>query len=407
MSILGGVVIGSLGAVLLEYLFRLISDRWPEGYDSSIRMIDRAPRYGLIRYTAFRFCPTFIVGVLVIVTTERLESSVLAAAVSLLLLYVVLRDIRAAIDAIKRADPRIGVLRFLYAYNILIVILAVGTALISRSVAARVVPDPRELLTSLWTAVFVAIFAFMIQRLFEVSSSNSPSLEEDILHLGTELKEYVENSAIKFDCSPELILSIVLMENRQRPAWFRNCERLAGAMLPGRPLTYGVGQIRSTRPITDEQSVDELCKAFAHFYPGRIGYDDSLPLRLKLAKHNPDGIFVRGVVEIYRELVPKVVSFSSELAYDGRPTMEVYFPKYRRSTMEISGSYCGPVADHSWCLGAENESGVLSNIEVNETTSRKRFSYLLAPEFCDLFLLCDGKEIGHRFSLDDCSALPW
>lgn len=406
-DVLTGILLGLLGAILLETTFRLILSRWPEGYTSSTRMIERAPKYSVWSYALFRFVPTFIVALLSVVTAGRLGASTVATAVTLGIVYVLERDIRAMFDAYRRKDPRLGILVVLYGINMALVAAAIALSMFLRDVLAGMVPSPRELISALWTAVFVAILAFVVEKMFQRDSLHAPTLVKARSDLGSDLEKYVRDAAVRANCSPELILAVVLTEIEQRPAWFRTGERIVGRLARRQEITYGVGQVRSKSPISDEQSVDKLCEELSSVYPGRMEYGDSLPLRLILADHNPDPVFVRTAFRWYVDLTPTFVAASPVTVFDRRSSVEVYTPQYHGSTMIISGSTASCKKGEIWRIGIDEESSFSINIDASVVPQRTEFSFEVPVDFGVFHLLFDREIIGPGFSLDSCSVLPW
>lgn len=404
-----GGLIGLIAAIFLRATYQLISNRWPEGYDYSTRMIERAPRNGVLSYLLFRFSPTYIVGVLAIVTSDRLGGNVVVAATILGVVYIGAGEVWAAINCHRHRDPRKNILIALYMVNALLVLAALILAILSRHAVAGFVPDPTELLSSLWTACFVAVFVYFLDRVFRRDELRNPTLSDAREMLGVDLEEYAKSVSVKMNCSPELVLAVVLAECEQRPKWFRDAERVFGRLTGSKGISYGVGQIRSDRPLSDMQSIDYLCAGLSGYFPGSDRNGSTLELRIRLADHNPDPVFVATAVERYFELIPEIVSCSSEIAYDKRPTVEIYRPQFNGDVMRIHGSTARSSSPHVWNVGATTSSGCLEIADISVTTAecRTEFSCDTPSFYGELHLMCDGIVVGEGFSLDGSGSLPW
>src|SRR5215207_5321217 len=59
--------------------------------------------------------------------------------------------------------------------------------------------------------------------------------------------------AAQHGTDPLLVESIMMVENVQRPRWFRTAERLKGIF--AKPGTYGIMQVASPRPLSDKDSI--------------------------------------------------------------------------------------------------------------------------------------------------------
>jgi hypothetical protein len=73
--------------------------------------------------------------------------------------------------------------------------------------------------------------------------------------LSSEYGEVLENSATRFNCSLGLLYSVVLYEDLNRPKMIRRIENVL-VRLPKVRMTVGIAQIRSSSPLTDEQSIE-------------------------------------------------------------------------------------------------------------------------------------------------------
>lgn len=404
-----GGLIGLIAAVFLRATYQLVSNRWPEGYDYSTRMIERAPKNGVLSYLLFRFLPTYIVGVLAIVTSGHLGGNIDVAATVLGAVYLGAGDVRAAINCLRRRDPRRSILIVLYMINSLLVLAALILAVVSRHAIAGFVPNPSELLSSLWTACFVAVFVYCIERVFRRDELQNPTLSDAREMLGSGLEKYAKSKAIETNCCPELVLAVVLAECEQRPKWFRAVERAFGRITGSNKITYGVGQIRSETPLSDAQSIDALCTGLSGYYPGSDRYSSNLGMRIRLADHNPDPVFVSTAVKRYFELIPETVSCSSDIAYDKRPTVEVYRSIFEGDAMRILGSTAGSISSHVWNIGATTGSGCRAIVDIPVTTAERRTEFACDSPiyYGELHLLCDGIAVGEGFSLDGSGSLPW
>jgi len=156
---------------------------------------------------------------------------------------------------------------------------------------------------------------------FEVSLDKHIKLALD--DLGESLQKKIRTEAQANDASVEFIEAIVLTECIQRPKWIRRAENLKGRFV--KPGSYGVAQISSSSPISDEESIEEICKIYAGYYPARneAGDYNRTLLQVALESHNPDPIFVNQATEILEARSRKLVEGSSSWADDGRKFIEV------------------------------------------------------------------------------------
>lgn len=60
-----------------------------------------------------------------------------------------------------------------------------------------------------------------------------------------------------------LVLAVMVVENLQRPAWFRALEQIKGRVL--KKGTYGVMQVWAAEPISDEMSIDQAAEILSAY----------------------------------------------------------------------------------------------------------------------------------------------
>jgi len=106
-----------------------------------------------------------------------------------------------------------------------------------------------------------------------------------------------------------LVLAILYTENLQRPRWFRRLERAKGKIL--RRGTYGVMQITSDHPISDEESIrlalaDRL--QGQQVKPDNSNCYDSSDLERVLRDYNNSDEFIRLASQFYALLYPAYVN---------------------------------------------------------------------------------------------------
>ena len=94
----------------------------------------------------------------------------------------------------------------------------------------------------------------------------------------------------------------ILTESIQRPRWFRRLERLKGILFPRG--TYGIMQVRSSRPIGDRRSIERALQehraVFARLPDGVAG---SPPTWNRLRSYNGSHAFLELVKDVHDEVV--------------------------------------------------------------------------------------------------------
>jgi hypothetical protein len=103
----------------------------------------------------------------------------------------------------------------------------------------------------------------------------------------------------------------MIVENLQRPKWFRRLETLKGSVL--KAGTYGIMQVRSDDPLTDEESVGKaVAERLKGLHVRELAYDyedgssqsypDSDHVKEIAMAYNPSEAFAALVVDAFTTL---------------------------------------------------------------------------------------------------------
>lgn len=332
---------GLLAGVLLAIFYSTVGHGWPENYSSLQNALDSYISHNVAKFLAFRAIPVYLTGILAAVTVQRLGASVQATLAVMLAVHLSMTTVRASIRLLRdRAQRTRRPTLLLFHVGIsLICTLSTIAAGLTYPLARRFIPVPEELVTAAWTGVFVAVLAFFARRVGAFEHTGEGRLARARSDIGSDLWAYATETATKSDCDPDLIRAIVAAESLQRPRWIRRLERAKGKFVG--QGSYGIAQISSATPLTDEESVDRLCQAFAGYYPERDHQYGSIlesRMRAKVEDHNVDPVFVDLVCELHGELQPYAVIHSEEFASDQRFTIEVVAVERKRHTWIIRGT---------------------------------------------------------------------
>lgn len=332
---------GLLAGVFLTIFYSTVGHRWPENYSSLQEALDSYISDNFAKYLAFRAIPIYLTGVFAAVTVQRLGASVQATLAVMLVVHLSMTTVRASIRLFRGRAARARRPTLLL-FHLGISLIGAGSTIaawFTYPSARGFIPAPNELVTAAWTGVFVAVLAVFAQRAGAFGHSREGRLARARSDIGPDLWAYATDAAAKYDCDPDLIRAIVAAESLQRPGWVRRLERMKGKFVG--QGSYGIAQISSPIPLTDEDSVDRLCQAYAGYYPERSKqYGSVLQSRIKarVEDHNVDPIFVELVCELHRELQPYAILHSEAFALDQRFTIEVLAVERDGHTWIIRGT---------------------------------------------------------------------
>ena len=257
MSALIDLGIGLTGAGLLWATFRALQVRWPESYFAIEDLLSQRVSVSPLRYGFFRFVPILLISGFAAVTSRRAGGYPWFAALTVAVVHAWVTAGRATVAVVRRSG--LFARRLLVAYHVLlaagIMLVGVVGALIGLTDwFPAVVPSIPELRSDLWTAMFAAALGAYFVR---VTQGRQPSVEDLVRYsrenLGAELVALTREVASAESADEDLAEAILLVENLQRPKWIRYLERGLGRIL--KFGTYGVMQVRSKAPISDEESI--------------------------------------------------------------------------------------------------------------------------------------------------------
>ncbi len=246
----------ALGAAFLYAFYRAVEAQWPASYFAVQPGLLLSVTQSPWRFLAFRFLPIFVTSAFIAVSVERAHGDALLAVVGLAAAHILVSTGRGIYAQLRAPHERrnTALLLFYVAVSIGIIAASISGYLAAGSLKS-VVPQVGELSTSLWTALLAGIVgAFLVRISRRGSTDRDAAFRESKRRLDPELWNAAETQAKTFDADPNLLLAIMLVENLERPAWARELERQKGRIL--RAGSYGVMQISSDHPLTDQESIE-------------------------------------------------------------------------------------------------------------------------------------------------------
>ncbi len=250
----------ALGVGFLFVFYRAVQLQWPESYfgasDISAYAISASP----VRYVAFRFLPVYVACLFVAVSVDRSGGSGLLAAVlvgvghaSMTVGWALLVWFRSA-PALRRHRVPIAILRTVVFLGVVSSSLAAAA---TRRLLAPLVPRVQELSATLWTALLAGIVGAFVVRVSRGASVTEYELvEQSARSIPRPLWQLAQQTAAEHGVDSKLVLAAMVVENIQRPAWFRDLERIKAAFLKRvyaakrgeRPLIRAAGGVCHSTP---------------------------------------------------------------------------------------------------------------------------------------------------------------
>lgn len=291
-------------------IYGVLRFRWPEAYLSLSDTFGLTFTTSATRFLTFRGLPIVVVVWAVAVTVDRLGGVGWISALLGVLGHLGFTNFKAA-WIILRGQAVVNH----FSYHVVIsvvVLLSAGSGIALSYSLPGLVPSPEAFLEDVWLAILISLlggsFLLGVNRMESVRPEAGPGYYEWRVRrdLGLPLLDDVFQRSLAADKDPFLVTSIVMAEVLQRPKWFRRAER-ATAWLR-RNGTYGVMQIRSSKPLSDAESIVLGIAAFPDAR-GLTRGDSHSPFSIDRhalwgvsSEYHGDKVHIETVIEIYEHL---------------------------------------------------------------------------------------------------------
>ena len=267
-----------VGALVLRGVYTTVRTRWPMHYfdlgESVGLAVDPVVSRSMGRYVLFRVGPVFVVATFVVVTAARWRRNEWLAG-GLLLAWYAIAVAASVISDRRRSSTPSGPRSLAYwSSSAILIVASTVTAILLRDATEDLVPGPDELLAALWSASFAAVAGVLVFRQMSGrESSPEAQLKRSYDELDPELVGHARALCLQHAASADLAICIMVVENLQRPAWFRRLERVRGRVRRRTSATYGVMQVESHTPLSDRESIDRAIPRLAGTERG-VGEDE-------------------------------------------------------------------------------------------------------------------------------------
>lgn len=331
------IVLACLSACFTKVFFWLLELQNPRleargllAYQSASQfMRASASGQGLFRYLIFRISPNIISGIATIgfaSNFDLLSRQDLVWTAAIATVVANSKTLHCVLD--KKCGSSVRLLNF-----VVFILVLLSNALIlfvhqKTSIFEEIFPDMTSLKDNLWASLIAALLIAIYLRALSMSREDSvndqsvpeahgiDTLKEDTATRSTKkfaplkaasanrtvekLRTLLVESSKAHRLPPELMAAIIYFEALNRPRHFRIVEDLL-VRIPGISLTVGPAQIRSNRPLSDQESVSTLACRMARARDQAIaeGLTGENVIKAILRNHNRSDCFVDSVLEIY------------------------------------------------------------------------------------------------------------
>lgn len=327
LDVIYSIALGVLGGVFLKASYTLVHSKWPKSYTYSF-VSYKLTRVNLVVLASFYFFPPYFTCLIVYKIASR-ENLIACLVLITCVTYFICTTFRQAIIEDLHSDSSRKFINVIFDLSkVFTSILAAVLAYLS-SRLFWIVPEPKDFINTIWTAIFATVFFFSAGQWSSGSGkdsepllyrlSNTVDMDQKVKvwrcikkDVGEKSWNYLFAAADNFGIYTPLLLGIVGVEVIERPRWFRRFERVFGYFNFGlHEFTYGITQEHSKRPISDRHAIDltcrwlkkenltdeRMCMLFqnvdTHF---KASHTEELVAIMN--KRNPDSLYGENVIEV-------------------------------------------------------------------------------------------------------------
>lgn len=229
-----------------------------------------------VRYVLFRLLPVLLVSFFISTLVVRSNGRVTLAVLVLVGGHIVLSSGHGLLALLRDSSSfarKIQALLHMVVSGLVIGAGVAGGVLALVPELRNLVPRVDEVSSAMWTAALAAVGGAAIIRATQAQQIDLAELvRESRGSLGSHLWKMTEQAAAEANADPVLIKAILVVENLQRPSWFRRLERFKGRLI--KRGTYGVMQVRAQHPLTDEESIRIAVRSFLADTAPSLAADD-------------------------------------------------------------------------------------------------------------------------------------
>lgn len=314
MPVIAAVAIFAFFRLIKQYDVQQLSTFGAQAYVSADQFVTSAFSFSrLCRFLLYRIIPPCIILLFEIAVLQKLNDRqyILLDLLITSLLFSLCTDIPGIKTAFTFGEKTL---------HVILVISYLGLSLFftwcSRFIDISFLsPSIAGLVDNTWSALFVALIIAVYVEVFRNEQSRQQSNQQQEItrynaivkrqkRICSKFNHIIEN-ACKVNCtSYSLLLSILIIEDINRPAPIRFIERQA-VKIPGVELTIGLAQVKSNKPISDEESIYKAAYLLKNTDVCSLTEKSTV-----LHRYNNDDNYIRSINYI-EQIVSRNTDFSS------------------------------------------------------------------------------------------------
>lgn len=319
------VGLGVFGGLLLKAFYSLVRHSSPRSYTYSASHLECSRGKVALQYVAFRAVPVFMVSLGLVVTVERLGLDRGLALIACIVVFSCLSSVKSIVDGFLSERGGAVFHSLLQSFGIVVSASIAFFAYLFASPLSLFVPEPKEFVNAVWTAVFVASFYYFVSDVTRRSQDMGIEARVELVvrDIGGGLWEWARASAQREGVPWCVVAAIMVIEVSERPRWMRGLERMGSGLLGNKVvMSFGVTQERSRTPLSDKTAIERTIQAIkAALKPESIAALENVSrqassnmeyynaretafsdVRQFAHRRNPDGRYADTVVRFAREI---------------------------------------------------------------------------------------------------------
>lgn len=277
--------------MILRAFYSAFESQWPENYFGGTQAVSAVVSQTPTRYIAFRFGPVLLAAIVVGTVAARLDLPRAPMVATAVAAHALGGSGYGLVQALRVSPPIVA----LAAYRLVAILVcatAAGTAIFIGHRADPYVPDAKEVASAFWIALAVFVVAHLGRSLSARRPEMATLVARATRQIPSGLLDQLRSAPVAY---PQAALAIAFAEHLNRPTWARRLERV----LKPRSGTYGLMQMSSARPLSDQESVDLFLERLP-VYPEMVDDQGAVNVRPFFLFHNPDGEFADLAEQLFR-----------------------------------------------------------------------------------------------------------
>lgn len=303
-----------ISIMLMHFFYSAFKMKWPELYFSDADSLSFFISVNPKRYILFRIAPVFIITTMVLSAYSKQFAAheLLFLGLSVGIVHSLSTNGRALIKLIYNSK---SIAKFVnrvtqqlfHIFSIVVLSLTglFGGVISKSHLISKVTPTIEGIINNIWASVITALVAVYLYKSFESQRmSDDEMLYRSLNSIPIELLKFIEVHCESRNADPNLVKAVCLVENIQRPLWFRKLEEMKSRIV--HHGSYGIMQVESDKILSDKESISLAIDNFFVNSAGLSIYHEDVEdgIIAMLRKYNNNEKYIQLVFKAYSFIAP-------------------------------------------------------------------------------------------------------